>query len=722
MSNALHLTVDPEGLATLTFDLPGKKANIFNRQVIAELEELIPSLATDDRIRCLILRSGKPGMFIAGADVEEIRDVTDPTEAEAGSRAGHRLFSAWERLPFPTIAAVDGTCLGGGTELALASTWIVISDSPKAKMGLPEVRLGILPGWGGCTRLPKRVGVASALDMILTGRNIVGRKAFKMGLADALMPSVGLDRHLVAFAQAKAGNRHKPSRPSGLRSLLLEKNPLGRKIVFDQARKQTLSKTGGHYPAALRAIEVVRTGVEKGSEAGFDAEARAIGELAVSPTAKNLIHLFGLMEAAKKDPEIEGGEIVTIREAAALGAGVMGGGIAQLLADKLDVPVRMKDIAEPALASGMAHAAGLFHQQVKRRRLKRPEGDRRLALIRPTLDFDGFGRADVVIEAVVENLEIKQKVFAETAKHVREDTILASNTSSLSIDAIGALTPHPERVIGMHFFNPVHKMPLVEIVVGSNTGPTAIRTIFDLTRRLGKTPVIVREGPGFLVNRLLMFYSSEAMWLLDEGFKMEDLDQAMTRWGMPVGPITLTDEVGIDVAVKVAHILADAFTERLPLPAWMDGLTADKRLGRKSGSGFYVYAKGKRKGPDPKAYELLGLQPRVDDPELGALARRMVLPMVNEAARCLDEGIVATPGELDLAMIMGTGFPPFRGGLCRWADAQGLGQLAQEMERWAERLGDRFLPSQALREKAEAGGFYAAAAQEKEREPQPAGA
>lgn len=707
MTNSFHLQVDSDRLATLVFDTPDKKVNVFTREALGELDGLVGELAGRKDIGILVLLSGKEGNFIAGADLDEIAGVTDPAEAEAGSRFGHRLFSAWQALPFPTVAAVRGTCMGGGLELSLASTWRVAADGKSTRLGLPEVRLGIIPGWGGSTRLPRLIGIAPALDLILTGKTVDGKRALRLGLADALLPEARFLDEVRSFALARRDGRRKDEDGFDWKELLLEKNPIGRKILFDQARKKTLEQTRGHYPAPLRAIEVVRVGIEDGAKAGFEAEARAVGELATSRISKNLVHVFRLTEAAKRSPGMAGGTPRTIRGVGVLGAGVMGGGIAQLVAAETDLPVRIKDVREEALTSGMAHAAKLFAGQVERRRLSAVEARRKMALLSPTLEWSGFAAADLVIEAVVETMAIKQEVFAETARHTPEGAVLASNTSSLSVAGIGAKTPHRERVVGMHFFNPADKMPLVEVIVPEGADRAAVNTVFTFTRRLGKTPVLVKDTPGFLVNRLLMFYSLEALWLLDEGFRIEDLDRAMTGWGMPVGPMVLNDEVGIDVAGKVAHILNAAFPDRLPLPAWLDTLPQGGRLGRKTGLGIYRYEKGERKGPDSAVYSLLGLTPRVVNADPGIVADRMVLPMVNEAARCLEEKVIGSAAELDLAMIFGTGFPPFRGGLCRFADHEGLASIVATLERLAGTVGARFAPSDALRATAAAGGFYA---------------
>jgi 3-hydroxyacyl-CoA dehydrogenase / enoyl-CoA hydratase / 3-hydroxybutyryl-CoA epimerase len=707
VAGAFSLQTGRDGLATLRFDAPGKRANVLSLDVLGELEAVVAELAGRGDIEILVLLSGKEGTFVAGADLDQIAQVDDPALAESVARRGQAVFTAWEKLPFPTVAAACGTCLGGGTELALASTYVVLSDRPSLRIGLPEVRLGIVPGWGGCTRLPSRVGIAAALDMILPGKAVNSRRALRMGLADAVVPD---SQFLAAVRDLATGWRGTAGAPGGrpdVKELLLERNPLGRRLLFDQARKRTLEETRGNYPAPLRAIEVVRVGVEQGRAAGFEAEARAIGELATSAVCKNLVYLFRLGEEAKKAPLSPGGTARPVRQVAVVGAGVMGGGIAQLIAAEAQVPVRLRDLRPEALAAGMEHAAAGFERAVARGRLTPVEARRRLALLRPSLASGGVATCDLLIEAVVENLEVKQEVFAELAAQLPARAILASNTSSLSIDAIGAHVPQREAVVGMHFFNPVHRMPLVEVVVGDQTSPDAVETVAAFARRLGKTPVRVADRPGFLVNRLLGYYMVEALWLLHEGHRIEEVDQAMVAWGMPMGPLALIDEVGIDVAVEVAQILGQAFARRLPVPPWAGALAAPDRLGAKSGKGLYRYEAGRRTVPDPQVYATIpdGGHGSASDPS--RLVDRMVLRMVDEAARCLVEGVVSSPDDLDLAMVYGTGFPPFRGGLCRWADQQGVGRLVHELERLAAAVGERFEPTHALRETASAGGFRA---------------
>lgn len=705
MPQAFSLQALATGLATLTFDLADKAVNVLTLEALDELDRLLGELADRSDVECLLLLSAKPSSFIAGLDVAEIAGVTDPAQAEQGARFGQELFERWSRLPFPTIAAVQGTCVGGGTELCLASDYILISDREDIRIGLPEIRLGIVPAWGGCSRLPRRIGISAALDIILAGKAVSARKAYEIGLVDALIPDAAFLHQVRRFAENLiAGERPQSRRPPKAKRLL-DSNPVGRRLVFNQARKRVLERTGGHYPAPLRALEVIAIGISQGLTAGLDAEVRATGELAVSPVCKNLMHVFRLFDDAKRSTPR--GAPDSVDNVAVLGAGVMGGGIAQVVADKADVPVRLKDLETDLLASGLAHAGKLFHQQVEKKRMSRAQAERKMSLLRPTLDYSGLERADLVIEAIVEDLEIKQQVLAEIAERVSPRTILASNTSSLSIDAIGHQVTPPDRVGGMHFFNPVHRMPLVEVVRGRATSDRVISTLVAFSRRLGKIPVVVRNGPGFLVNRLLAFYTTEALWLLADGYSVEEIDQAMTDWGMPMGPLALIDEVGIDVAVKVAQSLAKAFGDRLSVPEWARTIPTTGQLGAKSGRGFYRYAEGQRKDPNAEIYASIDSGPPESRTEVSHRVDRMLLRMVDEAARCLEEKIVESAADLDLAMIAGTGFPPFRGGLCRWADQQGLTDLRSTLERFSTEVGRRFQPSEALGRTAAGGGFYA---------------
>jgi 3-hydroxyacyl-CoA dehydrogenase / enoyl-CoA hydratase / 3-hydroxybutyryl-CoA epimerase len=689
-----------DDLGILWFDLPGEKVNKFSSAVIVELGEMLAQIGGMSDLKRLLIVSAKKGIFIAGADITEFAKVESAAQAAEFIRFGQKTFLELARLPQITVAVIDGACMGGGTELALNCDYRLATDHPKTSIGLPEVKLGIIPAWSGTTRLPRLVGLPAALDLILNGRSLDARRAKKAGLVDEVIPPASV---LDAAKSYAAGLQKKRDRSKGRTHFYLEGNPLARKFVFSKARKAVIAKTGGHYPAPLKAIDVMARGLSGGLEAGLEAEARETSQLVMGPVAKNLVQLFFLMEEAKKD---RGVAPLPIEAAGVLGAGVMGGGIAQLIVDKTDIPVRMKDISWEALAGGMKAAARLWKKKVDRRRMKRGEMERKLARITTAVEWKGFERADLVIEAVVENLEVKQSVLAEFEALSRPAAIFASNTSTIPITTIAAKAKRPENVVGMHFFNPVDRMPLVEVIAGEKSSAVAIATTAALARKMGKTVVLCKDGPGFIVNRILGPYMNEAAWLLQEGNSIEKIDAAMTTFGMPMGPMALLDEVGIDVAAKAGRILAESFGERMTAAKALGALLEDGRLGKKNGRGVYRWKNGKRTGPDRDVYRLVGIKPG-DPTSRDAMVERMVLAMVNEASLVLRDGIVATAGELDLAMIMGTGFPPFRGGLLRYADALGIPYVAARLDTLQAAHGERFAPSDQIREIASTGsGFY----------------
>jgi 3-hydroxyacyl-CoA dehydrogenase / enoyl-CoA hydratase / 3-hydroxybutyryl-CoA epimerase len=708
--SAFDLKIEDDGLGVLTFDLPGEKVNKLSRVVIDELADLLVRLSRESRIRGLMIRSGKPDIFIAGADVREFLTVPLEEVREGATRV-QSLFEQLANLPYPTIAVINGACLGGGTELALACDYRLMTDSPKGQIGLPEVKLGLFPAWGGCTRLPRVVGLSAALDLILTGKSLDARRARRIGLVDEAVPAAILESWSREFARSKLGG----GKPRTLRKrksfgeLVLEDTPLGRRAVFSRARDRVLEQTGGHYPAPLEALEVVEEGYGRPIAAGLDAEARHIGLVFGGEVQRNLLSIFFLTEEVKKETGVADPAVRPrlVARVGILGAGVMGGGIAQLAADK-GLPARMKDIAPPALAHGFASAAAVWKESVRKRRLTPREMARKMDLVSGTLDYSGFARCDVTIEAVVEKLAVKRAVLAEWEAIVPPEAIFASNTSTLPITEIAVGALHAERVVGMHFFNPVHRMPLVEVIRGARTSDETVATIFALSKTLGKTPVVVKDGPGFLVNRILAPYLSEGVRLVREGCRIEDVDAAMTHFGMPVGPLALLDDVGLDVAVKAAEVLGAAFPERMQAGG-EDALASAGRLGRKAGKGFYDYAGGKRGKPAREAYEALRATPREKSPlPEEVVVSRLVLPMINEAAFCLEEKVVRNAGKLDLAMIFGTGFPPFRGGLLRYADSLGADRVFRRLDDLAERLGPRFAPAELIRELAnDRKGFYA---------------
>lgn len=686
-------------LAIVWFDLPGGKVNKFSSHVMQEFSAIVDEMERSPDVKRIVIASGKPSIFIAGADVSEFTKATSPEQAAEYTRFGQQVLHRFSKLPQVKVAAINGACLGGGCELALSCDWRVMVDDPKAKIGLPEVNLGIFPAWGGTTKLPRLVGLPAALDIVLNGKQLEGRRAKKVGLVDEVVErGILID---VAHSFSGRGKRHGGTQTK----FYIEGSAAVRKFIFNKARKAVLAKTQGNYPAPLAAIDVMQVGMSEGVDAGLASEVEAVVPLIMGPIAQNLVRIFFLMEDSKKDPVAA--KPRPFGYVGVLGAGVMGGGIAQIVADKTDASVRMRDINWNALAGGLKAASKVWKKKVDRRRMTRAEMQRKLARIGTTTDWSGFARADVAIEAVVENVAIKRQVLAEFEALSREDSIFASNTSTIPITEIAAESKRPENVVGMHFFNPVDRMPLVEVIRGEKTSDVAAVTIASLARKLGKTVVYCNDGPGFVVNRILAPYMNEAGFLLEEGNTIESVDRAMTEFGMPMGPLTLLDEVGIDVASKVSQILSTAFGERMAKSKIVDVLYADHRYGKKNGRGVYLYTEGKRTTPDAAVYPLVGVAaPHPADP--AAVVDRMVMSMINEAARILDEKIVATAGELDLAMIMGTGFPPFRGGLLRYADSVGLPIVLAKLEGLAQQYGARFTPSDPLRRLAEKGStFYA---------------
>ncbi len=709
---ALTLEIDGDGVACLTIDDPAARHNILSTSVMSRLDELLAEIeagAERGSVRAVLIRSGKDRSFVAGADVHEIAGITDPAEGTAKARQGQRTFDRLARLRVPTIAAVNGICLGGGTEMILACDRRIAADWDETRIGLPEVRLGILPGFGGTSRLPRLIGLRSAADLILTGRRISARAATATGLVDERVAGEILDRRgrdlAAALARREIPRRPAPSRLTRLR-LAAENSMPGRKAILLMAGRQVAKETGGHYPAPLVILETLDRVLDVPLPQALDIEAQAVGRLIATEVSKNLIHVFFLMESArKKAPAAPPRPVARV---GVLGAGVMGGGIAQLLA-RDGIQVRLKDIRNEALSDGLRHARELFDRAVKRRRLSRREAGQAMERISPALDYSGFGSLDLVVEAVVERMDVKKNVLREVEGTSRIGCVITSNTSSLSITAMQQALDRPADFCGMHFFNPVHRMPLVEVVRGERSSDEALATVFALALRLGKTPVQVRDGPGFLVNRVLAPYLNEAGWLLADGASISQVDRTLKEFGMPMGPFRLLDEVGLDISRHAGETMYEAFGERMRPAPPLVALSDTDRLGRKNGRGFYLYENGKEKEADGSIYE--ELRPAVPDEQVlldSAMIRdRTVLAMINEAARVLEEGLVDGPGDIDLGMITGTGFPPFRGGLLRYADSIGNATITQRLEALARGVGPRFEPAPLLRRLADEGRrFY----------------
>ena len=707
---ALQLDVSASGVAWLVFDNPDSRMNILTSGVMARLDTLLGEVeasARAGRIRALVVRSGKDGSFIAGANIDEIVSITDADVGAQLAAEGQRIFRRLDLLPVPTVAAIDGVCLGGGLEMVLACDARIASDRKETKIGLPEVKLGIIPGFGGTVRLPRVVGLRESLGMILTGSTVSARKAQRIGLISERMHPRVLYRRAETLALEMATGTRTRRQKKPLVARALDDTPLGRRVVLRAARKQVMKETKGKYPAPLRALDVVRQTMRLPLDAALAVEARALGEMIVTDVSKNLIHVFRLLEGAKK----AGPSGVTPRDVArvgVLGAGVMGGGIAQLLAYR-GVEVRLKDIRAEAIGLGLKHAREMFDKLVQRGRMEKRELERHMDAIAPTLDYSGFSTLDLVIEAVVERMDVKQQVLKETERHTADSSVLTSNTSSLSITEMQSVLARPAQFAGMHFFNPVHRMPLVEVIRGAQTSDETVATVLALTRKLDKTPVIVNDGPGFLVNRILAPYLNEAGWLAADGASVEQIDRVLKQFGMPMGPLRLLDEVGLDVARHAGAVMSAAFGERLQPPPMMEALAKTDLLGRKGGRGFYLYEDGRDKGVNQEIYAKLGNALPAQRRELPEqeIIDRALLAMVNEAARILADGIVANAGDVDLGMITGTGFPPFRGGLLRWADTLGMKEVLRRLESLAQKHGKRFEPAPLIRERAAAGrGFY----------------
>ncbi len=691
----LTLERRPDGVAVVRIDCPGSSQNTLGGSLIDLTSKLLDELERDQSAVGVIFISDKPGSFIAGADIHMIEACASAEEVTALSRAGQRIFSRLQDFPIPVVAAIDGVCLGGGLELALACDARIATSAAHTKFGLPEVQLGLLPGGGGTQRLPRLIGAPAALDLMLTGRQVDARKAPRLGIVDEVVaPSILLEAAIQRLGAGRHRNHRSAAPLQRAKSWLLTGNPLGRSVVFSQARKGVLAKTRGNYPAPMRIVDCVEKGCAEGFERGLEHESKAFGELAMTPEARRLIGLYFATTALKKDTGTEAAPR-PVHQVAVLGAGLMGGGIGFVTVDRAEVPVRLKDVKPEGLSTGLRY----IHERVDGRRgrgsLTAFEADREKRRVTAALDYSGFRKVDLVIEAVFEDLDLKHRMVADIERECPEHTLFASNTSSLPIGRIAEGAQRPQNVIGMHYFSPVEKMPLLEVIAHPGTAPEAIPTAVESGRRQGKTPIVVRDGAGFYVNRILAPYLNEAVHLLGEGVAIDRIDKALVKFGFPVGPFKLLDEVGIDISAHVAPILHEAFGERMqPVDATRVMIEAG-RLGRKSGKGFYLY-RGRKPGKvvDTTVYELLEIKPETELRN-AEVVDRTVLMMLNEAVRCLDEDIVRSARDGDLGAVFGIGFPPFRGGPFRYLDQRGPDEVLQRLQALRREFGPRFTPAPA---------------------------
>jgi 3-hydroxyacyl-CoA dehydrogenase/enoyl-CoA hydratase/3-hydroxybutyryl-CoA epimerase len=674
-----------DGIYYLGFGLNEEKSlTIITEKTLEEMNESLDTITGDKNAKGLILFSHVPGCFLAGMDVTVIQSLTSELEATSGCEKGQSVFNKIEDLKIPTMALIDGICLGGGLEMALSCNKIMCSDNKKTALGLPEVMLGVLPGFGGTYRLPKKIGLTTSLDLLLTGRQVKAKKAKKLGLVEYVIPAERLLEKAGEYLFKKGDNE------KTFQETLTEKaseNFIARGVIFRKARQTVLEKTKGFYPAPLKILEHLENSFGKRRSTYLSNEARYFGELSQTSQSRSLQHVFFLHDNAKKMDNKKG--VASVKSGAVLGGGTMGGGIAWLMANAGQAPI-LKDIGSEGLELGLKQASSVFSSALKRRKISHDDFERKQRSIKPTLNYNGFQRADLVIEAVVENMNVKKAVFSEVEKYVSDECILSSNTSSLSINEMAKALEKPERFAGLHFFNPVHKMPLVEIVRHDGVSEETIQKLYKWVLDVKKTPIVVNDCPGFLVNRILAPFLNEAAYLLDEGVSIEAIDRAILNFGMPMGACRLMDEVGIDVCAHVGEIMEAGLGARAKANHLSGKALAAGLLGKKNGKGFYLYdEKGKHVEVNPEILKLLPNKSKEMDET--TIQMRVILPMINEAANILEEKIVDSADTVDLGLIFGIGFPPFRGGLLKYADSEGLDRIKGAIEKFASEVdSDRY--------------------------------
>ncbi|CAN5762378.1 fatty acid oxidation complex subunit alpha FadJ [soil metagenome] len=666
-----------DGVCVLSFDRPASGANIFDVATIASLREHLDAIESDSSVTGVIVTSAKKSIFIAGADLQTLLRQAQSGELRAFIAEGQQEFNRLAALKVPTVAAIHGACAGGGYEITLACDHRVATNDPATRIGLPETTLGLVPAWGGATRLPRLIGAEAAAEVILKGKLYPASEALQLGLVDEIVPR----EQLLEAARARLQNgKRKPAEPP--------------------ASTKELTSRRDHNAAPARAVEIITKSLASSVEDGLRMELDAIVDLGETETTQNLIRNFFLGDKFKKGSSKAPAEKIT--HAAVIGSGVMGSGIAQWLSSR-GVSVILRDVNQEQLERGLASIEKTYRDAVKRSIMTDEKATQGRARIVASTDPGQLRDIQIVVEAASEKLEIKKQIFTDLAAKTPATAILATNTSALSISELGTTTGQPERVIGLHFFNPVSRMKLVEVVVGKETSQETIDRALAFTRQIAKLPVVVQDSPGFLVNRVLFPYLLDAAELYESGTSAKEIDDALLKWGMPMGPLRLIDEIGVDITVDIAHTLEKPFGRRNRAAAILHKMQEAKMLGKKSGSGFYKYEA--KQQTDNEALEQWR-QPSGEIFEADSLAHRLVFLMVSEAARCLEEGVVATAEDADFGMMMGTGFAPFRGGPLRFADHYELKKLVADMDGWHARLGEKFAPAELLREHAQNGNTF----------------
>jgi len=700
----VEMKVTERGVAVVTFDVPDSKVNVLSEALMRDFEPILKELSQSKNLKGAVFTSGKADNFIAGADITAIKNLQkqSPIEAYEGSRLGKAIFEKLEKLPFRTVAAINGQCLGGGTEMTLACKYRIATDSKSTKIGFPEVMLGFIPGWGGTVRAPKLIGLQNAMDLIMTGRTIDGKKAWKMGLVDEVTSNEQLLSRAEEVALGAGVRRYQPDAKTNVLRFFIDKTPIGRSVARKTAYKSVMKETKGNFPAPLEALKLLIKNFDRTDDKAYEAESQVFARLAVTQVSKNLVGIFFAQTESKKLPSKSSD--VSIKTVGVLGAGVMGAGIAQAAAYS-GYNVVLKDVEQKFVDKGVDTISKLFGTLAQRRKITEEERTKFMSAIKPTIKYEDLSDCDLVIEAVIEDIQVKQQALREIENVIKKPFIFATNTSSLSVDELAQAAKEPAKVVGIHFFNPVHKMPLVEIIKGKATSDETLSTAKEFAMKLGKTTVTTGDAPGFVVNRILAPYLRESVILLEQGVPPESIEKAATAFGFPMGPFTLMDEVGLDVGAKVTHVLHEGLGDRMAPPKLMSQLESHKLLGKKGGKGFYLYDENGKKKIDPETKKAVfnpGVLAAISSPSLpmvqGAIQDRLVMIMLNEAARCLEENVVSDPSQLDLALIFGIGFPPFRGGILRYADYLGIKIVHQKLAFLSKVAGENYVPCRLILE------------------------